>query len=228
MTTHLSYGLLNCIFSGPAAFKSFVVGLRLDVIGSQPLKESLCNSIKRNSDIASRIVVLLIRACPLAVFRGVIAIAVNAFKGCFWKGLGSHVGKEGFKGVPAVTDFYTAPPIVFEGSVIRILAAPFHSYPCSVFGRLVHPVFGHCLDGNVSVQTTTAVYMSIIKMVYYYLVGIATIALAIPIDSIVGSVRYSGGNKPTESFSCKVLSFWHTLIIPYNLDLSNGGMVLDV
>lgn len=101
---------------------------------------------KLNSDIVSLIVALRFRIRPLAVFRAIGAIVINALNtAALWRQ--SHIKEKVLKLLPMATNVNPAPSIIFIGFGAWVGAPSQNTGPNSVSSGAAHSMFygGHWL-----------------------------------------------------------------------------------
>lgn len=112
--------------------------------------------------ITRTISLLLFRCRPLAVFRRVSKIIIDALKrqSC---GRIAHVGVKVFKTLPAVTDRNAASTIAMKFSIVRIPTTPNHRTPNPVSLSRRHSMSCHDGKSSLSVQAAATDSSSVFK-----------------------------------------------------------------
>ena len=132
-------------------------GAIVNVQDGGPFGESMSFTLVGDTDIYTRVVCLLSRACPSAVLWRIRTIVVNAVNRIARAWARSHISIEGGEvRFPAVTHNNSAPAIVVICAMIRIVASGFHANPYLVFRELGQAVFRDCIREGISPETAAA------------------------------------------------------------------------
>lgn len=164
------------------------------------------DATKREHASSACIPILLLSRSPHAVVIAVVAIVVEAFKCVFWCWPLTHVTKERLKGiVPVFTDNDATPPVSIEPRVGWIIAAPSHISPGLVFRRHMAVTCCAVFGAVLTLQTTTALYLSAPEIASSNKRGVSAIADAAPNDVLSGTTTGRlYGRESTESIASYV------------------------
>ena len=145
----------NSLMLSPAAFDAFG--------DAGPVRANLCGPISkakgffsyRNKTIAALVSVLIMLACPSAIFWTVVAGIVNALESQPFRHW-AHVIEKGFKFQPLRTHLNSAPSVVAKLPVIFLCGSADHILPTCNSGSFGHAV-GHQCAPTVCACTRTEI-----------------------------------------------------------------------
>ena len=104
---------------------------------------------------------------PAAITWVIVAGIVDAIQGLTFR-LFSHILVEVHKSLPAVADANAAPAVVFESSMVRVLAALFHGIPYPVFSTAgPDGAFCSSVDGQTVIAETSAAFAVPINQLFH-------------------------------------------------------------
>lgn len=141
----LGEGFFNC----PPIIKSVFNSFPDKSCYPCPLGNAEASSIESNDTVSACIATLFFSICPMAIFWTIVSVVVNAIDTVRRRGARAHIGQEGTRVMPLITDFYISSTVVLVLWIVGVFAPLNHRSPCLVFRR-VKLACSHC-DTPISV-----------------------------------------------------------------------------
>jgi len=172
---------------------------------SAPLSNSQSFAHVSKFMVISFIIGLLSRRSPLAVFRTIVAIIVNALDSMSFTRLFSHVGKKVFKRIePTLTYGYTSFMVQMRHCMIFVITPFFHSSKAIIFSRVRHVVCGQTFTRYITPKTPTRLRIIERQVTTTVKCFSATFTQAVPHSSIASIFSSRDYSKSVEFFTSKV------------------------
>lgn len=155
------------------------------------------------------VALLLPRVCPPAVFRRVVAVAINSINAVPLGGALAHVGIEVLKLLPSVAKL-NAPPAVFrKTSTPGVLASLADFTPRLIFWRSAHSVCPVGLASHLLEATPAARSRTCGEAPSENNAALSAVAKATPIDPLIPVRGALQNGEATKFLACDIVKFWH-------------------
>lgn len=156
------------------------------------------------------IVGLFLLGRPPAILWRVRAVVVDAVYRVLRRWAWTHIRNEGSVVVaPRIADSDAAPAIVLKDGIARVVAALFHSFPCSVLARLVglpmSSVAAPLIRCGFAMEATATARIASLKPASSNYYGAAAVALTAPRVMFAHCVGVGSNHQPAVSVSDSVL-----------------------
>lgn len=177
-----------------------------------PLARAFCFASKGKPKRISAIALLLRLERPLAVFRRVISVRVNAINRVFWRWLKPHVGdKVGKRFSPTATDHHAPPTVARKTNIVRVIASLNHRLPVGMAGLERKAVCCANSSRGVSLTASTTRRVSPQQGVTTYGRCRSAVTTTLPHSPLALRGQARDYKNPSESLTYEVCGLWHDL-----------------